>query len=47
MAHIILLLLIAAENTDFLNISIEETPQYGIAETSCSSCYQKDLVFED
>ena len=37
MAHIILLLLIATKYTNFLNISIDETPQYSVAETSCTS----------
>ncbi len=46
-AHIVLLLLIARENADFLDICIEKAAQNGIAERAGASCYQEGFVFED
>ena len=47
MTHVVLLLFIAAENTDLFDVGVEKTTKYGIAEGSCSACDQQDFVFED
>lgn len=46
MAHIVLLLLVARENTDFLNIGVQKPAQNRVAETTGSSSYKKSFVFE-
>ena len=46
MTHVILLLLVATENTDLLDVAIKETTQYGVTEAAGASGYQKDFVFE-
>jgi hypothetical protein len=44
--HVILLLLIAAEDTDFTNVGAKESVKYGIAEAPCTSSYKEDFVFK-
>ena len=46
MSHIILLLLVTAEDTNLLNIRIQETLQHGISKRPCASRNQKDFIFE-
>ncbi len=46
-AHIVLFLLIARENADFLDICIEKAAQNGVAERAGASCNQEGLVFEN
>ena len=46
MTHIVLFLLITAKDTDFSNISAEESVEDGIAETTSASCDEEDFIFE-
>ena len=46
-AHIVLLLFIAGEHTDFLNIRIEKTVQHGIAERTGTTGNHQSLVLKN
>ncbi len=46
-AHVVLLLLVAGEDADLLDVSGEEAPQYGIPETTGPAGDHQGLVFED
>ena len=45
--HVILLFLVARENTNFFDVAIEETTKYGVPETARTACNQQDFVFEN
>lgn len=47
MAHIVLLLLVTGEYTDFTNIGPMETVQNRVSEGSCPSSDEEDFVFEN
>ena len=46
MPHIILLLFVATENPNLLDLRIQKTPQYGIPERSSSAGNQQHFVFK-
>ena len=46
MAHVVLFLLVAAEDTDFPDVRAEKTVQHCITETTCAACDQQRLVFK-
>ena len=44
--HIVLFLLVTAEDTDLSNIGSQETVQHGITEATCTSGDKEDFVFK-
>ena len=46
MTHVVLFLLISAQNPDFLDITIEKTTQHGIAETASASSDEENFIFK-
>ena len=46
MTHIILFLLIAAEDTNLPDVRTQETVQHCITKTTCAACNQEDFVFK-
>ena len=46
MAHVVLLFLVTREDAYLLDIGIEKTAQYGIAERAGATCYQKCFICE-
>ena len=47
MTHVILLLLVAAEDAYFLNVAVEETAQNRVTERTGTAGYQQNFVFEN
>ena len=47
MTHIILLLLVAREDANLLDIGIKESTKHGVSKTSRTARNQQDFVFED
>ena len=45
--HIVLLLLVSAEDADFSNICAEEALENSVSKTTSASTNQEDFVFED
>ena len=46
MTHVILLFLITTENTNLLDITVQEPAEYRITKTSCTTRYEQYLVFK-
>ncbi|MNH27941.1 hypothetical protein D3C79_880700 [compost metagenome] len=46
LAHVVLLLLIAAENADFGNVALEKTLEYSVAERPGAAGDEEFLTFE-
>ncbi len=46
-AHVVLFFLVAAENADFADISLEEAVEHGIAETARATGNQESLATKD
>ena len=47
MAHIVLLLFISGKDTNFLNIRIQETVEYGITERTSTTSNHQSFVSKD
>ena len=46
-AHVVLLFLVTAKNTDLFDVTIKKTTQYGITKRSGASGDKEDFIFED
>jgi hypothetical protein len=46
LTHIVLFLLIAAEDTNFGNLGVEKATHDGVAKRASTACYEKSFVLE-